>query len=55
MRVAPAIRAAAATSTGIDPSRFGGVVTITSGTPASRATAAVMITVDGYAARPPGT
>ena len=55
MRVAPAIRAAAATSGRMPPSRRGGVATITSGTPASLATAAVMMTVEGYAARPPGT
>ena len=55
IRVAPAMRAAAATSGNTEPSRRGGVATITSRTPASRATAAVMITVLGYAARPPGT
>jgi len=37
------------------PSCRGGVATITSGTPASRATLTVMMTVEGYAARPPGT
>ena len=47
IRVAPAMRAAAATSGAMLPSRRGGVATMTSGTPASRATAAVMITVEG--------
>ena len=47
MRVAPAMRAAAATSGAMLPSARGGVATMTSGTPASLATAAVMITVEG--------
>ena len=47
IRVAPAMRAAAATSGRMLPSCRGGVAMITSGTPASRATLAVMMTVEG--------
>ena len=52
---APARDAANNTAGGTDPSGDGGVHTTTRSTPATRAGTTVMHTVDGYAARPPGT
>ena len=52
----PAIAAAASVTGVTDPvARSGGTHTTTSGTPATSAGTAVISTVDGYAARPPGT
>ena len=51
----PAIAVAASTTSGTRPSRSGGTHTTTSSTPATLAGTAVMRTVDGYTARPPGT
>src|SRR5947209_10091535 len=49
-----AIAAAARIASGTVPSRRGGVASTTSSTPATRAGMAVISTVDGYGARPPG-
>ena len=51
----PASAAAASVESGMLPSAAGGVARTTCGTPATLATTAVMSTVDGYRARPPGT
>src|SRR5439155_6680423 len=51
----PAIAAAASTTSGTRPPGPGGTHSTTSPTPATRAGTAVMRTVDGYTARPPGT
>ena len=51
----PASAAAASVESGMLPSRPGGVASATCGTPATLATSAVIRTVDGYRARPPGT
>ena len=53
--VTPAIFAAASTAGSTRPSSPGGVTSTISRTPATRAGTAVISTVDGYAARPPGT
>src|SRR6478672_12876942 len=53
--VAPARFAAYRTAAWIDPSRWGGVHTTISSTPATLAGTTVIATVDGYFARPPGT
>src|SRR5258706_14558973 len=50
----PAMCAAARIAGGTLPSALGGVASTTSFTPATRAGIAVIRTVDGYAARPPG-
>jgi hypothetical protein len=54
-RPAPARSAATSTAGSTEPSGSGGVQTITSSTPATFAGTTVMHTVEGYAARPPGT
>src|SRR5438067_8221994 len=51
----PASAAAASVSAATAPSLPGGTHRTTSPTPATRAGTAVMRTVDGYRARPPGT
>ena len=48
------VRGARGSPTGTVPSARGGVASTTSRTPATRAGIAVIRTVDGYAARPPG-
>src|SRR5262245_42283025 len=53
--VTPAMRAAVSTTGSRDLSAPGGDTSTISGTPATRAGIAVISTVDGYAARPPGT
>ena len=53
--VTPAMRAATSTAGSSDLSRAGGDARTMSLTPATRAGTTVISTVDGYAARPPGT
>ncbi len=54
-RSTPAMAAAARTSSATRPPAPGGTHRTTSPTPATFAGMAVMRTVDGYVARPPGT